>query len=91
MTLPEAKTLLSTHRPGLDPVEPAVAEALQLVAEQPELKEWYELNSAFQRSVRHTLRHLPVPQDLKRRLLAQPRILRPSFSWPPRPPLSSSP
>jgi hypothetical protein len=82
MTSLEARKLLLRWRPGQsEEHDPEIAAALELAARDPELKSWLEQHSAFQRSMRQSLRAIPVPPDLRDRVLAQSKILRPPTSW----------
>jgi hypothetical protein len=80
MTVHEAKTVLLRYRPGTDDVDdPEVAQALDFAREDPELKRWLEHEQACQVAIRSKLRGITAPQDLKQKLLAEPKVLRPDF------------
>ena len=78
----EAKKVLQAIRPNdLDTTEPAFAEALVLVESDPELKEWWEAQQAFDRAVVAKLKEVPIPDGI-RCIIAGRRI--PSNSSPPQ-------
>ena len=68
----EAKRVLLAYRPGLAVQDdPEVAEALALAQEDETLQGWLEQHEAFQEAVRSELRAMPVPRDLKARILTR--------------------
>ncbi len=68
----EPRTILQAYQPGLDdPADPAVAEALRVVAADPALAKWWEEEQAFDRAVAARLATVPAPFGLKTRILAQ--------------------
>jgi len=78
-----AKTLLLAWRPGHgDLRDPDVAAALELARHDPALKEWLGKHTAFQRAMEKNFRQLPVPGDLKERILARSKTIEPPRSWP---------
>ncbi|MBI5383826.1 MAG: hypothetical protein HZA90_03975 [Verrucomicrobia bacterium] len=82
MTSSEAKLALLPYRPGaLDATEPEMAEALALTQQDAELGRWFEEHCAYQDAVRRKFRSLMPPADLKERILAERKIVRPQFSW----------
>jgi len=68
--------------PGLDP---EVAEALRLLASDPELRAWYERSRAFDTLVASRLREIRPPADLEASLLAGLRLSAPRRLWGFRP------
>jgi hypothetical protein len=67
----EAKEILSCYRRGLDDAaDPRFAEALELARTDPALGHWLEQQTAFDATVREQLRRIPVPADLRERILA---------------------
>jgi hypothetical protein len=68
----DAKRTLLAYRPdSVDRDDPEVAEALDLAQRDPALQAWLERHEAFQNTVRSELRSLPVPADLKARILSR--------------------
>jgi Protein of unknown function (DUF3379) len=66
----EAKELLRTYRPGTsDDQEPRVAEALQMAQHDQELAKWFEGHRQFNAAMRNKLKEMPVPADLKEKIL----------------------
>jgi len=80
MTTRAAKEILVGYRPGVpDEVDPPMAEALALAQQQPELAAWFVQHCAFQQAMRAKLRSAPVPAELRARLLAGRKVIRPGF------------
>src|SRR5882724_12464139 len=78
----QAKEILLRYRPGRDDtVDPQVAEALALLDQDPELALWFERQLRVDDAIRARLREMPVPADLKERILAEQKIVRPEFGW----------
>jgi hypothetical protein len=78
MTSLEAKRLLLAYRPGAGhELEPEMAMALRQAQTDPELGAWLQEHIAFQNRVRAELRATPPPADLKDRILAGRKIIRP--------------
>jgi len=82
----EAKMVLQALRPNdLDTTEPAFAEALILVENDPELKAWWEAQQAFDRAVVAKLKEVPIPDDLRASILAGRKVEQfrplPQFSF----------
>ncbi len=66
-----ARLILESYRPGVDdPGDPPVAEALQEVAANPGLAEWFAEEQAFDRAIAAHLEAVPAPFGLKTRILA---------------------
>ena len=75
MNSQEARLVLQAHRPNdLDATQPAFAEALALVENDPELKAWWEAQQAFDRKVAAKLGEVPLPADLRATILAGHKI-----------------
>lgn len=73
----EAKVILSACRPhGQDAGDPVFAEALSQAEHDPELRQWFEAERAFDQAVSGCLGQIPVPADLKHHILAGHRIGR---------------
>src|SRR5581483_1201863 len=69
----QAKEILMLYRPGsADAADPEVAEALEAVQRDPELAVWFEQHCAVYNAIRGKLKSIPVPADLKRRILEKP-------------------
>ena len=78
----EAKTILLAWRPGHgDLRDPDVAAALELARREPALKHWLEQHSEYQRAVAKGFQAIPVPADLRARILARPNIIEPVPWW----------
>src|SRR5690348_16231460 len=89
MNAEEAKQLLENHRPGWPASEdPALAEALALSDKDPELRKWLAARETFDAQMQEQMGTIPVPVDLREKLLAlrspeRPRrlaMLRPALA-----------
>jgi hypothetical protein len=68
----QAKEVLTLYRPGnTDAADPQIAEALEVVQRDPELAAWFNQHCAVYNAIRGKLKEIPVPADLKHRILAQ--------------------
>lgn len=83
MTINEAKEiLLPAPLERGDGTDPLIVEAIALADREPELREWLERQSAIQSTTRQRLREIPVPADLRGRILASSsKIIRPAQWW----------
>lgn len=80
MTREEAKLILGLFRPDQDdPADALFAEALRLVESDQELALWFEAEKAFDARTRDAVRQIAPPPGLRESLLAENKILRPSF------------
>ena len=71
----EAKLVLQAFGPNeRDAPQPAFAEAMALVENDPELKAWWHAQQAFDRSVSAKLKEVPIPEDLRASILAGRKI-----------------
>jgi anti-sigma factor RsiW len=71
----EAKLILSALRPDSPEVnEPIFSEALAQVETDPDLQAWWQAQQEFDRRVTAKLREVPVPEGLRDRILAAPKI-----------------
>ena len=78
----QAKEILLSYRPGRDDtLDPQIAEALRLLDQDPELARWFVEQQRADEVIRARLRAAPVPADLKQRILAEQKIVRPDFAW----------
>src|SRR5580658_9662013 len=78
----QAKEILLRYRPGRDDAtDPQVVEALALVEQDPDLSRWFEQQQRADEAIRARLREVRVPDDLKRRILAEQKIVRVNFGW----------
>ena len=78
MTSLQAKLILLRYRPGTaDAEDPEVAEALEQVQRDPDLRLWFEQHCAFQKQVRDTIRGLPVPAPP----VFEPKIVPGPSAW----------
>jgi anti-sigma factor RsiW len=76
----EAKRVLLAYRPGTaDADDSQVAEALAESRRDSRLHEWAVQQAAFQQGVRTTLREIPVPPDLRERILARNKVVAPRW------------
>ncbi len=83
MNLNDAKRILIAYRPGSnDDRDPEVAQALELMRTERGLQVWLEEQAAFHRTMRAALRSIPIPADLKERILAQRKIIAPFWRRP---------
>ena len=78
----EAKIILLAWRPGHgDLRDRDVAVALELARHDPALKEWLRKHTAFQRAMEKNFREMPVPGDLRGRILARSKTVGPARTW----------
>jgi hypothetical protein len=71
MKVEEAKVLLGSCRPGrLEMDDPRMADALALAASDAELKKWFAEQQALDAQVAEEVQSIPVPRDLREKLLA---------------------
>ena len=72
----EAKRMLQALRPNdRDVTLPAFAEALAQIENDPELKAWWEAQRAFDARVAAKLGEVPLPSDLRGKILAERKIV----------------
>lgn len=70
MNKDKAKEWLSAYLEGLEFEEnPELKEALRMADDDPELKEWWEAQRAFDQQMESALEEIPVPADLEAKLL----------------------
>ena len=82
MNREQAQEILLSYRPGCDDADdPQIVEALQLLDQDPELASWFAAHQRADAVIRARLRETPVPADLKERILAEQKIVRPEFAW----------
>ncbi len=86
MTNEEAKFILSAYRPnGSDASDPAMAEALQQAARDPELEAWFRNERAFDSVISQKLSDVKVPVELKSTILVGHKMMagtgRAGFPW----------
>lgn len=80
MTRDEAKTLLGLFRPDLDdPADPLFSGAFTLLESDQELAAWFKQEKAFDEEVRNAISSVAPPPALRTALLAEDKIIRPSF------------
>lgn len=78
----QAREILLSYRPGRDDTsDPQIVEALRLLDQDPELARWFADQQRADEVIRARLRATPVPADLKQRILAEQKIVRPDFVW----------
>ncbi len=67
-----AKEILSYYRPGRDDrADPQFAAALEQARHDPDLARWLEQQTALDAVLREKFKHIPVPAELRKTLLAQ--------------------
>jgi hypothetical protein len=77
MNANEAKLVLQACRPnGEDSRLPFFAEALALAESDPELKTWWEAQQAFDQKISAKLKEVPVPSELRARLLTEGKVVQ---------------
>ncbi len=82
MTPREAQEVLLSCKPGSEPADdPQVAEALDLVRADADLRQWYEQHRTWDSAVRQKFRDLPVPADLKASILAGEKVVAGPAHW----------
>ena len=82
MNAREAKEVLLLYRPeSAADGDTEMAEALEIVRTDPELRRWFEEHCAFQNGIRKSLRQIQPPPELREAILAQATILRPPAWW----------
>jgi hypothetical protein len=66
----DIKSILSTYRPGTeDDDDPFFQPALQALHKDPQLMKWFEMEQSFDHAMRSCFDSIPVPLDLKNRIL----------------------
>ncbi|MEO6569856.1 MAG: hypothetical protein ABIO94_13925, partial [Opitutaceae bacterium] len=71
----QIKFVLGAARPGgRDTADPAFAEALRRVAEDPKLREWFEREQAFGAAISERVREVAPPAALRAAILAGGRL-----------------
>ena len=71
----QARRVLHAYREDLDPEShPAVAEALDMAARDPELAAFLKKEKAFDRAFEEKLNQIPVPPGLLERILKNPAV-----------------
>jgi hypothetical protein len=63
-------------------IDAEMRQALALVDRDAELARWFEQQQKADGAIRARLRETPVPADLKRRILAEQKVMRVDFGWP---------
>jgi hypothetical protein len=82
MTRVEAKRILELCRPSdRQSAEPEIQQAFTVLRDDAELREWYEQHLQTEEAIRQRFRAIPVPAQLKQRVLEQNKIVRPQFVW----------
>jgi hypothetical protein len=67
----EAKKILALYRPGvMDDPDPRLTEALDQLQRDPELAAWFDQHCAVFQAIRAKLKEIPVPEDLRRKIVA---------------------
>lgn len=85
MTDKDASFLLGSFRPnGADSSDPEFAGALAQASSDPVLNQWFQDQRRFDSAIATRLQSLPVPDDLRSRILTGGRVSRPAHWWMPR-------
>lgn len=77
----DARLILQAYRPAADANDPQVAEALEEVARNPKLAQWFAEEQAFDRAIAAHLEAVPAPLGLKTRILANAAPPAESRQW----------
>jgi len=77
----QAKQLLNLYRPGVDDADPQFAEALAQAERDPELRHWFDQQCALHVEIRDKVKAIPVPADLRERILSEQKVVRPTVWW----------
>ena len=73
----EAKEILGCYRRDLDDAaEPRLAEALEFARQDPALARWLDEQTAVDAALREQFQRIPVPDDLRDKILARLRVNR---------------
>jgi hypothetical protein len=82
MTRDEMKAVLSSIRPGpISEEDPRVREALRAMEKDPDLAAWFEQEQKTELAITAKLRSVPVPADLKARILSHSAKIVRGPSW----------
>jgi len=76
MTPERAREILSIYRPGVDAAtDPEIAQAMELLKSDAELRQWFDQHCALQKSIRAKFRQIAVPTGLGNQIILQkPRV-----------------
>lgn len=77
----QAKEILELYRPGVDDADPQFAEALTQVERDPELRRWLDEHCAVYTAIRVRMKDIRVPVELRDRILAGRKVVRPVIWW----------
>jgi uncharacterized membrane protein YbaN (DUF454 family) len=87
----EAKEILACYRRDVDDAaDPRLAEALELARQDPRLAQWLDDQSAFDAVLREQFQRIPVPADLRGKILAQLPVSPRAIVWWRRPSLRAA-
>ena len=77
MTLEKAREILRAYRPNTnDESDPDVREALAMASQDEALATWLDQEKKFHAQVRSTLRNVPVPADLRAKILGGSKLVK---------------
>jgi len=80
MTSNEARTILRAYRPGKSAEDdPHFAQALALAGQDAGLGAWLDEQNALHDAMRSKFGEIPVPANLRERILADRKVARPTF------------
>jgi hypothetical protein len=77
----QARQKLELYRPGVDDTDPQFVEALAQTECDSELRRWFDERCALYTVVRAKLGEVTAPAELRRRILAGRRNIRPVAWW----------
>ncbi len=77
----QARQTLGFYRPGVDDADPQFAEALAFTKGDPELRRWFDEHCALYTAVRAKFGEIPVPAELRGRILTGRKIVYPVVWW----------
>jgi hypothetical protein len=82
VTSAEAKRILEVCRPrDINSEDGEIRAAVEVMRRDPQLQSWFEQHSRVENVIRASFRSIEPPAQLKQRLLAQNKIVRPQFTW----------
>jgi hypothetical protein len=76
VTSAEAKSILiGVRSDGPTDSDPQLAEAMLQLKRDPELRDWFQAQKRFHSAVRASFSSIPVPAELRERILAGPKVI----------------
>jgi hypothetical protein len=77
----QARQILELYRPGVDDADPQFTEALAQAQRDPELQKWLDGQCALYKAVRARFDEITPPANLRGRILAGQKTIRPGVWW----------